>query len=73
MHRVTVEDYVKQFPWWEVDPEAYEDIKYFYLSELDECPYIGIERTDGSVWVYGAKIDCKVEGVDDLEWYLNQV
>lgn len=73
MHRVTVEDYVKQFSLEEVKPEAYRDIKYFYLSELEECPYIGIERTDGTVWVYGAKTDCRVAGVDDLEWYLNQV
>ena len=73
MKKITPEEYLSQFPWWDVDSRLNEDIKYFYLSDLDECPYIGIERTDGTVWVYGLKVDCEVEGVDDLEWYLNQV
>lgn len=45
---------------------------HFYLTEVEDCPYIGVGYADGSIWVYGAKVDCQVEDIDELEWYLEQ-
>lgn len=43
----------------------------FYVSDMDECPYIGVKYNNGELWIYGANADRKVS-VDEMEWYLGQ-
>ena len=72
MDMYTVDDFKTNFPdQWDYVPET-KNAKYIYVSKNEECPYIGIEYIDGSIWVYGAKKDCKV-CYEELEWYLEEV
>lgn len=54
------------------DSPEFDDVVKFYVSDHEGCPYIGVEYSDGEVWVYGARTDHRVEDGDELEWYLNQ-
>jgi len=40
--------------------------KYIYVSNIDTCPYIGVEYEDGELWVFGIARDRKVNR-DELE------
>ena len=43
----------------------------FYVAENPDCPCIGVEYSNGEIWIYGAKYDKKIEDADELEWYLS--
>lgn len=68
MRKLTIEEYFSEFGDW----EDTKDIAYFYVSDNEECPYIGVEYTDGDVWVYGLKIEYQIVDGDELEFYLSQ-
>lgn len=71
MQKLTLNQYRKEFGM--DDWIAHElDVEYVYISELENCPYIGVEYSNGEVWVYGLRVDHKVEDGDELEYYLSQ-
>lgn len=72
MIKLSVEEFKELYPEnWDYVSET-ENAIFIYLSELDECPYIGIEYENGEVWVYGNKADKEVTCCE-LEFYLSQV
>lgn len=34
--------------------------KYVYVSNIETCPYIGVEYSDGEMWIFGINRDRKV-------------
>lgn len=69
MKKVTAIEFFSEHPELKNYPEYIGAIN-FYVSDNDECPYIGVEYIYGEVWVYGAKVDRKIEDLDELEYYL---
>lgn len=38
-------------------------------NEDEECPIVGVIYSNGEKWVYGARFDRKVESIDEMiEW-----
>lgn len=71
MRKLSKIEYFAEFP--EASKiEEFMYAKYFYISDNKECPYMGVEYEDGSIWIYGGRVDSEIESVDDLEWYLSQ-
>ena len=75
MFKYTQEEYKKSFPEDDVtlgaeciDGEVV-DVECVYISEDEECPYIGYKYSNGQYWIYGARADQRVEGEDEIkEW-----
>lgn len=47
-------------------------VEWVFISELDECPYIGVQYEDGTLYVYGARVDREVRDIDEMEDYMKR-
>ena len=67
---ISREEFINKYG--EEQAEPFEDeqaVETFVVSSDDECPIIGIIYINGEKWIYGAKFDRKVESVDEMiEW-----
>lgn len=71
MKKLTVDEFRQEYPeLWDYTDETKTAV-FIYISDFDECLYIGVEYSDGSVWVYGARADREVT-CEELAWYLEQ-
>lgn len=76
MKKYTKDEYIAEFGKDEeflFDPEYLGvekvEVECIYISENDECPYIGYKYSNGQYWIYGARSDQRVSGEDEIkEW-----
>ncbi len=66
--RLTEEEHVKMFG----EESTFDDGKlaFLYVSTNEECPYIGVEKTNGALWVYGARVDMQVDTLEEVIGFL---
>lgn len=66
--RLTEEEHVKMFG----EESTFDDGKlaFLYVSTNEECPYIGVEKTNGALWVYGARVDMQVDTLEEVIEFL---
>lgn len=46
------------------------ELAFLYVSTNMECPYIGIETTNGELWVYGARVGNRVDTLEEVIEFL---
>lgn len=55
LNEVSAEEFAS---WYEMTAE---EIEWVYLSDDEECPFVGIENKNKEIWVFGCRYDRKVD------------
>lgn len=66
--RLTEEEHLEMFECESTFDDG--ELAYLYVSTNEECPYIGVEKTNGELWIYGARVDGQVDTLEEVIDYL---